>query len=954
MAFASETLELAPLFPYSFLQNHHTSSKSTNHRHIHTPISAKFHYHVGLIHNTTCVASVVREQVPKNSNWEIQGDNINSTNCAGVSSLLKACTNIETLKQVQAYMFTSGLNQDISLLTELVSKYVMWGNMDGARLVFDKIFNPTVLLWNVMIRGYASNGLREEALALYYQMQSKGAQPNKFTFPFVLKACAGLSALKEGKEIHDCIVRTGFESDIFVGNSLVDMYCKCGSVEFARELFDKMPKRDVVSWNAMIGGYANKGKADEALTLFRQMQLADAKPNSVTMVSVLLACAQLAALQHGKWIHAYIIRSGIEIDVFVATALVDMYAKCGSVEIARHLFDTMSKRNAVSWSAIIAGYAQNGYASEALTLFYQMLLTNMKPNPMTMVSVLQACGQLGALQQGKLIHDYTIRAGLCDVFLGTALVDMYAKCGCVETARKVFDRMSKRDVVLWNTMISGYCQNGHTNETLTLFNEMQRAKVKPNSVTMVSLLQACAHSGALQQGIWIHEYIIQSGFESDVIVGNSLIDMYANCGRVEVAHELFEKMPKRDVVSWNAMISGYVENGHTTKALLVFSQMQLADINPNSVTLLSVLQACIYVAALQQGKWIHGYIIRNGFESNVFLENSLLTMYAKCGNIRIARHIFDKMTERGVVSWNAMIAAYGIHGQGKDALALYAQMEQRAMKPDDITFVGLLNACSHAGLVEEGWNYFDCMSRNYGIRPRLEHYACMVDLLGRAGQLSEAHNFINKMPLEPDACVWGALLGACRIHSNIELGERVAEHLFAMEPENAGYYVLLSNIYAAAGKWNDVTKVRKMMKDRGAKNMPGCSSIEINNRIHEFLVGDRSHSQSEKIYAMLETLSRQMEEAGYVPDTNFVLHDVEEEVKENMLGSHSEKLAIAFGLINTSPGTPIRIVKNLRVCGDCHSATKFISKIVKREIIVRDATRFHQFKDGLCSCGDYW
>eukprot|EP01018_Ginkgo_biloba_P029665 Gb_20774 [translate_table: standard] len=674
-------------------------------------------------------------------------------NTDSYASLLQTCMSIKILNQIHAHMLITGLYHDVYWGTKLVKVYSKYGSLSNARLVLDKIQNRNVFLWNAIIRGYASNGFCEATLALYCQMQQEGIQPDEYTFPFVLKACAGLSALEEGKKIHHNIVRSGFRVDIFVATALIDMYAKCGSIDDARKVFDKMSTRDVVSWSAMIAGYAHNGRASEALTLFHQMQLEDMKPNSVTFACVLPACAQLGAMQQGKLIHDYIIRSGFESDVIVGTALIDMYAKCGSLEIARKLFDKMSERNVVSWSAMIAGYAQNG----------------------------------------------------------------------------------------------------HANEALKLFDQMQLLGVKPDSVTMVSVLQACAHLGALQQGKWIHDYIIRNHFEADVSVGTALIDMYAKCGSVEVARQCFDKMPKRNVISWSAMISGY-----------------------------------------------------------------------------------------------------GMHGHGDDALTLFSQMQETNTLPDDITFISVLSACGHAGLVDEGWHYFNCMSQYYCITPRAKHYACMVDLLGRAGHLNEAQDFIKRMPLEPDAGVWGALLSACRTHGNIELGKRVAERLFGLEPENAGYYVLLSNIYATAGRWEDVATVRMMMKERGLKKTPGCSFIEFNKRVHAFLVGDRSHPQSEKIYATLETLNQQMEAAGYVPNTNFVLHDVEEEVKGHMLNSHSEKLAIAFGLVNTSPGTPIRITKNLRVCGDCHSATKFISNIVRREIIVRDINRFHHFKDGSCSCGDYW
>jgi pentatricopeptide repeat protein len=334
--------------------------------------------------------------------------------------------------------------------------------------------------------------------------------------------------------------------------------------------------------------------------------------------------------------------------------------------------------------------------------------------------------------------------------------------------------------------------------------------------------------------------------------------------------------------------------------------------------------------------------------------NALIDMYSKCGSVELACHVFEKMSMRNEVSWTSMISGYGMNGYGEDALAHFKKMQTTRLIPNHITFVAVLSACSHAGLVSEGKKYFECMSRDYQITPRLEHYACVVDLLGRAGLLDEAESFIQAMPAEPNASVWGALLAACTTHGNLNLGQRVGEQLLELESDNDGNYILLSNIYAAAGKWDRVANVRAIMKARGLKQRPGCSWIRVKTKVHRFFVGDRSHPQSEDIYAMLESLTEQLRELGYFPDTRVVLHNVDEEEKENILNAHSEKLAIAFGVIKTCPGTPIRIIKNLRMCRDCHSATKYISRIVSREIFVRDTTRFHRFKDGVCSCGDYW
>ncbi|XP_059063471.1 putative pentatricopeptide repeat-containing protein At3g13770, mitochondrial [Cryptomeria japonica] len=856
--------------------------------------------------------------------------------------------------QLHAHLIITGLYQHGILGIKLSAMYAICGKMVEAREVFDKISQRNAFLYNMMIRGYACSGPCEEALVLYNEMIKTGIQPDNLTFPFLLKACASLSALEEGKEIHYQVINAGLDSDIFVGNTLVAMYAKCGETEVARQLFDNMSTRNVVSWNALIAGYVHNGCASEALKLFYDMQQANMKPDQATIVSVLSACATLSALQEGKNVHYYIIQSKFESSPFVVTALIDMYTSCGDIAAARGLFET-NKNYVPSWNAMIAGYTQNGQAVEALFLFQNMQLECVIPDRATILSVVSACGELAALHPGREIHAYIVKSKFdLNVYVGNSLVTMYNKCERLDVARQVFRKMPKRNVVSWNAMIAGYAQNGSYNEALKLVNEMKLADMAPNQVSVPSALQACANLSALQQGKEIHGYIIKYSLQSDVFVQNSLIDMYAKCGKVEIARKVFDEIRQRDVVIWTAMISGYAQNGHANEALALFHQMELADMEPNQATISSVLRACADLAALQQGKDIHEYIIEKQFESDLSVGNSLVAMYAKCGSIEVARQVFDKMPKRDVISWTAMIAGYGMHGHGEEALAIFLQMHQTRIKPDYITFTCVLYACSHSGLVDKGRLVFDSMSKDYCMTPNIEQYECMVDLLGRAGHLLEAKQLIENMPLEPSADVWAALLGSCRVHCDVDIAEYAAKHLFVIEPENAVNYVLLSNIYAAAGRWADVNMLRTIMRDRGLKKTPGCSFVEIDKKVHTFLVGDRSHPQTEEIYSALENLAGEMKAAGYVPDTNFVLHDVEEEMKEHLLCIHSEKLAIAFGLISTSSGTPIRITKNLRVCGDCHRATKFISKIVRREIIVRDANRFHLFKDGTCSCGDYW
>lgn len=576
-------------------------------------------------------------------------------------------------------------------------------------------------------------------------------------------------------------------------------------------------------------------------------------------------------------------------------------------------------------------------------------------NSYTYASILQTCTRKMALMEGKQVHAHLLLSGFEeDLFLGTKLISMYAMCGSIEDARLVFDKMPNQNVFLWTAMINGYVRNHHFREAIQLYSQLLWAGIQPDNFTFSCVLKACAGMAALHKGKEIHDHIVRSDIKLDIVVENALVAMYGQCRELEIARQLFDNMSQKNLVSWSSMIAGYAQNGYANEALGLFRVMQHNCLIINWVTIATVLPACSHLGSLQQGKEIHCQVIKSKLKPDVFVWNALIDMYSKCGVIEAARQVFDKMVVRDVVTWNALISGYGINGYGEVSLTLFEKMLRAGFKPNHITFIHVLSTCSHAGLVVEGWEFFNCMRESFHITPRAEHYACMVDLLGRAGHLDEAEKFIQDMPIEPSSSVWGALLGACRIHCNIELAERVAVSAFRIDPENNGYYVLLSNIYAAVGRWDDVTKVRMMMKDRGLKKSPGCSWIEVKNRIYAFTAGDQSLPQSKEIYAILGSLYQQMKEAGYVPATDFALSNVEEKEKEISLCGHSEKLAIVFGLINTCSGTPIRVIKNLRVCGDCHNAIKFISKIVRRDIILRDTNRFHHFKDGACSCKDYW
>eukprot|EP01018_Ginkgo_biloba_P032595 Gb_24515 [translate_table: standard] len=775
------------------------------------------------------------------------------------------------------------------------------------------------------------------------------------TYFRLLRECLDAESMTDVKRVHGHIIKTGFEPDVSLENHLLNMYAKCGCLLDARQVFDKMSKRNFRSWGHIIAGYAKNKYGGEALQLFCFFQRVGTKLNHFIFTSVIHACTSLVDIEQGKQVHALIIKAELESGVGIGTALVTMYAKRGSIDDARVSFDSIHKPNLVSWTAMIGGYAQNQQGEQALKLFSAMQRAQLKCNQFTFASVISAVTSLESLEQGKKVHACVIKTGYeFDVCVGSALLTMYVKCGTIEDGRQLFDEMPRRNVVAWTAMIAGYAQNRHSQEALQLFFRMQRAGLKSNQFTFSSVLSACSSLALLEQGKGLHAQVIRAGFESDVSVGSTLVTMYANSGVTEDARMVFDTMVAGNVVSWTAMIVGYAQTGHCDEACKLFIQMQRIGLKPNQFTFASVLSACATLTTLGQGKELHACIIKTGFKEEVSVGNAVVTMYAKCGSIEDAQDVFNELPNRDLVSWNAMIAGFAQHGNGAKALQLFEQMQQTGMKPDHITFIGVLSACSNVGLVDKGRHYFGSMTQEHGITPSLEHYTCMVDLLSRAGFLDEAEQLIDEMSFKPDALVWRTLLSACRIHGNMKLGERAAEYILELETQNAATYVLLSNLYGASERWDSVEKVRKMMRDRGVIKEPGRSWIEVQNTIHTFIARDRSHPQVEEIYAKLKELNCQMKEAGYVADTNYVLHDIDEEQKEEFLCYHSEKLAIAFGLISTPSGMPIRVVKNLRVCGDCHTATKFISKIVGREIVLRDTNRFHHFKDGLCSCREYW
>ncbi|XP_010268183.1 PREDICTED: putative pentatricopeptide repeat-containing protein At5g59200, chloroplastic [Nelumbo nucifera] len=599
------------------------------------------------------------------------------------------------------------------------------------------------------------------------------------------------------------------------------------------------------------------------------------------------------------------------------------------------------------------------------------------------ITQLQKCRNISEVHP---LHARIIRNGHeQDPFVLFEMIRLCFNHNSMDYATKVFNQIEDPNVYLFTALIDGYVSTGAYLDGIRAYSRMVGEFVEPDPYAITSILKACGYKLALKEGREVHGRVLKLQLNSNRLVRMKLMEFYGKCGEFRDARQVFDEMPEGDVVAstvmiscyvnhglindayalfyqvpvkdtvcWTAMIDGFVRNGEMNKALELFREMQRDGVRPNEVTIVCVLSSCSQLGALELGKWIHSYVGKYNIKLNQFVRSALISMYSRCGSLDEAQKLFVEMVEKDVVTYNSMIVGLAMHGRSSEAIELFQEMVKQGLKPTYITFVGVLNACSHGGLVDLGFKIFHSMTRDYGIEPRIEHYGCMVDLLGRVGHLEEAYDFIGRMRVAPDHIIWGALLSACKIHGNLKLGELAAKILVEGGAADSGTYVLLSNVYASSGKWEEAARVRAKMKESGIQKEPGCSSIEVNNEIHEFLLGDLKHPQREAVYKKLEELNIILKSEGYSPATEEVLQDIGDGEKEWALAIHSERLAICYGLISTKPRTTLRIVKNLRVCNDCHSMIKLIAKITQRKIVVRDRNRFHHFEDGSCSCGDYW
>ncbi|KAM1088312.1 hypothetical protein FF1_016246 [Malus domestica] len=773
--------------------------------------------------------------------------------------------------------------------TKLVSMYAKCGFLDDARKVFYAMRERNLYSWSAMIGACLRDQRWKEVVELFYSMMRDGVLPDYFLFPKILQACGNCSNFEATKLIHSIVVRYNLAGCIHVNNSILAVYAKCGKLKWARRFFDQMDEKDGVSWNAVISGYCHKGETEEARRLFDAMSKEGIEPGLVTWNTLIASHNQLGHCDLAMELMRRMESCGITPDVY-------------------------------TWTSLISGFAQNDRKNQPLDLFKMMLLSGVQPNGITITSAISACTSLKSLNKGLEIYSIAIKMGFIDdVLVGNALVDMFSKCGELEAAQKVFVMIPEKDVYTWNSMIGGYCQARYCGKAYELLMKMQESDVHPNAVT------------------W-----------------NVMITGYMQNGDADQAMDLFQRMEKdgkvkRNTASWNSLISGYLQLGEKNKALGVFRQMQAYCVNPNSVTILSVLPACANLVATKKVREIHAGVLRRNLESEVPVVNSLIDTYAKSGNIAYPRIIFARMPSKDIITWNSAISSCVLHGLSDIALDLFDQLKKSGFRPNRGTFTSIIYAYSLAGMIDEGRQAFYSISENYQIIPGLEHYSAMVDLFGRSGRLQEAMQFIEDMPIEPDSSIWAALFTACRIHGNLALAVRAGEHLIDLEPGNILVQQLLLQSYSLCGKSEDTSKLKKFGRDAAIKKFIGQCWIEVKNSVHTYVAGDRSELCSNFLNSWLQNIEEKAKRHDFGNELC-----VEEE-EGGISWVHSEKLALAFALIGSSSvPKSIRMVKNLRMCGDCHRMAKYISMAFGCEIYLSDSKSFHHFSNGRCSCGDYW
>ncbi|KAH7435669.1 hypothetical protein KP509_06G074600 [Ceratopteris richardii] len=724
------------------------------------------------------------------------------SNLVTLVSLLKACATVVAVNKGQliySKIVERGLEGNMYAANTAIDMYVQFSCMDDARKVFDMMPKRDIVSWNLMFSGYLDKVDLEELFLLFKQMQQDQIQPNELTFMSILKFNALAGNLEQGELLHTELIYKGLDTDKHIGGTLIDLYAKCGRLDAARFLFNGMSNPDLVVWSALISGYVQHGPDEEAFHLYKKMREKKTQPDKILVLCMLKACVNLNSYSLGKEIHADIVFEGLDTDFSVASAICDLYLKTATYQDAHSIFYRLPLQNVGSFNLLLAGYGDQDNGKLALEVFKKMIEVGTQPDEVSFTCVLRACSSICKLDQGEQIHNMIVERGFdSDLILGNALVDFYAKCLTLDSAIHIFRRLTVRSVISWSAMILGFAECGFVHEAVSHYCSMKRHGVAPNEITFVCILKACASQAAFERGMQVHIDLTKQGFSLDKHIGNCLLDFYSKCDRLDEACKIFDDLPERTVISWSCLIAALADNGHEESVLELFHRMEQDNVQPNEITYACVLKACSTLAALDHGRRIHEGLLRERMDPALVISNTLITMYSKCGCLDIAFDVFKKIIVRDAISWNAIIGAFADHGWHESAQHSFFMMQNEGIQPDGVTFVCLLTACSHVGLVSESFYFYNLMISCYGVKPTVEHHACMVDVLGRAGLLRDAEEYASRLPSSVSSPVWAAFLGACAMFKNMEFGRRAFENLITANRWNLTGYVLMSNIAVAS------------------------------------------------------------------------------------------------------------------------------------------------------------
>ncbi|GAB4845483.1 hypothetical protein Ancab_038891 [Ancistrocladus abbreviatus] len=743
-------------------------------------------------------------------------------------SVLSACNALGSAlygELIYCLSVKNGFRSNGYIRAGMIDLFAKSSGLEAALRVFgDCPLDENVVCWNSVISGAVKGGNDWAALELFCQMRRGSLVPNSFTFSSALTACGALEEVALGKGIRGLAIKHGVGQDVFVGTAVVDLYGKCGDMEDATMEFSRMPFLNVVSWTAIINGFVHNDDAISAFEFLREMRNSGEEVNNYTITSVINACVKWPMPELAMPVHSWILKSGLSMDPAIRASLINMYSKLGAVDFCEKLFlDSWTMQDVGLWAVMLSAFAQNQCPEKAIELFCRMLLKGLKPDQFCASSILSV---LDCVVLGIQLHSHTLKTGLIfDVSVGSSLLTMYSKCRSLDESYKVFEEIPEKDIVSWASMIFGFSENGHAEKAVKLFRNMLLKEIRPDQATLVGVLTSFSALGTSLKGKEVHGYAIRKGMGNETLLCGALVNMYAKCGSLELARRVFDIMTHKDQVSRSALVSGYAQNGYTQEALILFHEMQMSDLQMDSYTVSSIIGAVTMLNNSRIGTELHCLVLKLGLHSEGSVGSALIALYSKYGNIEDCRKAFEQIINPDVIGWTTMITSYAQHGMGAEALRHYELMQNERINPDSVTFVGVLSACSHNGLVEEGYLHLGSMSSKYGIDPGHRHYACMVDLLGRAGRLREAERFINDMPIEPDVLIWGTLLAACKVHGDVELARLAAKKVFDVEPSDTGASISLSNIYADAGQWDEVLEIRSLMKGTGADKEPGWSYV---------------------------------------------------------------------------------------------------------------------------------